>query len=102
MRVLQITLRCDPVDHTLIDLYRRLEALPSGHKGVKLVTGRHLVSMHANGLLALRAMRNEGCIEFKEITVQEPRQVPLAPKPAHQPGRPTPKRPSESPSRGGF
>lgn len=102
MRLLSITLRCDPTDRTLTDLYRRLEALPSGDKGVKLVRGPQLLSMHANGIPALRAMRNEGCIEFKEITVPGQPPEPRPPKPERPAARPTPKRPSGLPSPGGF
>ena len=102
MKCLEIILRCEPSDRTLTDLYLRLVALPHTPKGLRIVTGPQLISMHANGLPALRAMRNEGCIEFKEVTVRVERPAPPPPKPARPPARPTPKRPSTSPSPGGF
>jgi hypothetical protein len=104
MKCLEIILRCEPTDRTLTDLYLRLVALPHTPKGLRIVTGPQLMSMHANGLPALRAMRNEGCIEFKEVTVREERspRAPPTPKPARPPARPTPKRPSVLPSPGGF
>lgn len=102
MRCIEIILRCEPDDRTLTDLYMRLVALPHTPKGLRIINGHQLYLMHANGLAALRAMRNEGCIEFKEVTVREPRPAPPAPKPARPPGRPTPKRPSMLPSPGGF